>query len=231
MVARTPRPSYWWDSGLYRRWVTAKTVAELLGLGATGLLIALLAPRLETMSPLLLAGLMVVSGIVLEGVLVGALQGRVLKSALPKLSAKHWIGFTALGAGVAWLLGVVPSTLLTFEAEVGTAPPEPSTFLVLALAALMGLALGPVLATPQWVVLRRHVNRALWWIPANALAWALGMVIIFAGIDLMMATPSLILRALLGVSTLTLTGAGVGAVHGLVLLRLLKRPPPPPSFG
>ena len=221
LTARTFHPSSWWDSRLYTRWVGANTLAELAGLGATGALIALLAPRLETVSAIALAGLMVVSGILLEGVVVGALQWWALKDALPGLKARTWLGFTALGAGIAWTLGVVPSTLLNVEAEAGAEWAEPSTALVLGLAALMGLALGPVLATPQWVVLRKHVAKAAWWIPANALAWAFGMVIIFSGTDAMMASALPFTRVVIGLGTLTLTGAVVGAVHGLALVWLV----------
>lgn len=47
------------------------------------------------------------------------------------------------------------------------------------LAWLTGFALGVTLSVPQWLVLRRYVKRAVWWILANAVAWAFGMQIIF----------------------------------------------------
>lgn len=222
-MTRTFPPSSWWDSGLYARWIGANTLAELIGLGATGVLVALLAPKLETLNSLVLAGSMVATGLLSEGLVVGALQWWVLREVLTNLEAKTWLGFTMLGAGIAWSLGVLPSALLNFEAEAGGAPPEPSAALVYGLAALMGLALGPMLATPQWVALRQHVAKAVWWIPANALAWAFGMVIIFVGIDLMMAGTSLLSQIAVGLGTLTLTGAVVGAVHGIALVWLVRQ--------
>lgn len=58
--------------------------------------------------------------------------------------------------------------------------------------------------------------------PANALAWACGMVVIFAGIDLALGdgfSPSVVLSLAL---TLACAGALVGAVHGLALVWLLR---------
>jgi hypothetical protein len=43
---------------------------------------------------------------------------------------------------------------------------------IYALAAGMGLILGTILGVPQWLALRRHVPKAGWWVPANALAWS-----------------------------------------------------------
>lgn len=42
---------------------------------------------------------------------------------------------------------------------------------------LSGAAIGASLGLTQWVVLRRHVARAGWWVPASALAWVVGWII------------------------------------------------------
>ena len=63
------------------------------------------------------------------------------------------------------------------------APPEIAEWMVYLLAASMGLVFGPILGAPQWWVLRRWVDKAIWWIPANAVAWAGGMVAIFVGMN------------------------------------------------
>jgi len=117
---------------------------------------------------------------------------------------------------------MVPSTLLSLGSGGGASPAEPGKAKVLGLAFLMGLALGPVLGVAQWLALRQFVRRAALWVPANALAWACGMVVIFAGIDLALGggfgagiMPILAL-------TLACAGALVGAVHGLALVWLLR---------
>jgi hypothetical protein len=60
------------------------------------------------------------------------------------------------------------------------------------------------------------------WIPANALAWALGMAVIFAGIDPAVGGGSRFLT----VAVLALPPSCVrvvGATHGLALVCLLRR--------
>ena len=89
-----------------------------------------------------------------------------------------------------------------------------------------GLFLGAVLGIPQWLVLRRVVKGAWLWIPANCLAWALGMPVIFAMVDrayAVYAAGSIAGAVVVLAGTLALTGAVVGAVHGLALVKLVSR--------
>ena len=74
----------------------------------------------------------------------------------------------------------------------------------------------------QWFALRRYVSRAALWMPANALAWAFGIVVIFTGIDPAISGGfDLRSVAILGL-TLACAGAVVGAIHGLALVWLLR---------
>jgi hypothetical protein len=88
------------------------------------------------------------------------------------------------------------------------------------LAAAMGVVLGPILGVPQWLALRQHARRAIWWIPANAAAWALGMPVVFVGAG---SAPPGGLLGLVATALLTAMVAGgvVGAVHGLALIWLV----------
>ncbi|MBE0477239.1 MAG: hypothetical protein IBX62_09100 [Coriobacteriia bacterium] len=211
---------------LWVRWVGANAIGELVGLGGTLALVAGLWGVLDR-SPLPVALALALAiaavGALVEGVAVGGLQGLVLRLALPALPLPRWVVFTALGAFVAWSLGMLPSTLL---AAGGNGAPaagaaEPSTVVQLLLAAGMGAALGPFLGVPQWLVLRRFVPRAGWWIPANSAAWALGMPVVFAAMSFVTPeTRPATIAAVLAASLLA-TGAVVGAVHGAVLVRLL----------
>jgi hypothetical protein len=133
-----------------------------------------------------------------------------------------------LGAGVAWLLGMLPSTMMALLAEDhGQAAIEPPSAAVrFGLAALLGLVAGPVLGFAQWLVLRRHRPGAWRWLGANAAAWAAGMPLIFLGMDLLPWE-----RGGLGVaagiySVCAAAGLVVGAIHGRVLLRVAGEPPP-----
>jgi hypothetical protein len=212
--------------GVWWRWVVANAVAECLGLGLSTGVAVLVLTRDEPSAAAVVAGAVaVVASGAVEGLAVGWAQWRVLRRPLPAVPARAWIVATMLGALVAWTLGMLPTTLLDLGAMGGTAgeATEPPTWLQLVLATGMGLVLGPVLAVFQWRVLRRHLLGAGWWIPANALAWAAGMPLVFlvaGGMPVGVAPVGVV--ALVAV-TLFASGAVVGAVHGTVLLRLLRR--------
>jgi hypothetical protein len=148
----------------------------------------LVEPKSGWLATLLTAFLAIVLGAIVEGGIVGYAQWQALHPFLPDVPRVSWIRATMAGAGVAWVLGMVPSTVMSLrEASAGgpssggNAPPEMEGPIVYLLAALMGLLLGPILGAFQWKVLRRHIDNALLWLPANGLAWALGMAAIFLG--------------------------------------------------
>ena len=212
--------------GFWLRWVGANALAEMIGLGVAGIVgakvfaaePATLGQALASVVPAILTG-------ILEGLVVGWAQWSVLRRRLPDLRARSWISATALGAFVAWCLGMLPSTIMSLTPQPAAAQAGPSPFdgpLVYPLAMAMGAVLGVVLGVPQWAVLRRWAPRGWRWIAANSAAWALGMPIIFmvaGGVP-----PSLPVAAIavIVLATLALAGAVVGAVHGAVLVRMLN---------
>src|SRR4051812_17276668 len=130
-------------------WVAANGAGELIGLGIAGLigigLVRGVEALLGTAAPLATAGIMVAAG-TLEGAIVGAAQWRVLHEHFPSIRARAWIIATMLGSLVAWLFGMIPSTLLSLGAEADSAPsPDLPALLFFGLAALLGLVLGPFL--------------------------------------------------------------------------------------
>jgi hypothetical protein len=163
----------------------------------------------------------------LDGGIVGAAQWSVLRVPLPTLSWRSWAGATAQGAGLAWALGMIPSTLMAANQESGSGaagPPsqEPGLLVYYGLAASLGLVAGAILALAQWWVLRRHVPHASLWIAANAAAWAVGMVLVFVGTRLIPASGTAPAIACGILAFVALAGASVGAVHGLGLIWLLR---------
>lgn len=209
---------------LWRAWIWANAWAEFLGLGGTFTLgYGIFAFIPEPKTPLAMLGfilLMTATGI-LEGTIVGWFQWRVLRRRFQDISLKSWWMATLIGALTAWFLGSLPSSIMSLGADASEGVVlEPPMGLVLLLACVMGLVLGVILAYPQWRVLRRYANRAWLWLPANSLAWGVGMAIIFVGIDLAQRLPGFL--GLLGVMGITLlvTGAVVGAIHGAFLIRL-----------
>lgn len=214
------------EASLWLRWVLANAIGEAIGLGGAVFLGATGARYVGEgtgfLAVVVLAVLAVLVGTLIEGTVVGTVQWLVLKGPLPLMRWRMWVLATGAGAFLAWTLGMVPSTILSLGSEGGAPPAEPAEAAVLGLAFLMGLVLGPVLGLAQWLALRRFVRRAALWMPANALAWAFGMVVIFAGMDLALGggfgpgtVPILAL-------TLLWCGTTVGTIHGLALVWLLR---------
>jgi hypothetical protein len=213
----------------YRHWVLANGWSEAAGLGTTFVLGSVLAPAIADLRgvvPVVLGALAAVAlGALLEGVLVGVAQERVLRRGLSALAGGAWIRATALGAAIAWSLGMVPSTFLTLADSAASSPPaEPGAFTQYVLAAALGAVTGPVLGMAQWTVLRRHVRAAGRWLWANALAWAVGMPFVFLGMAYVPWTASVMARFASIYAVCAGVGVVVGAIHGLVLLRLLSMP-------
>ncbi len=229
LVSSPPRRTTATDRRLWWRWVGANAWSEAIGLGASAAVGGLLLTRTTTAADVVAgAALVVLVAGAAEGGVVGWAQHRVLRTRLPEVPARRWIGATVIGATIAWTLGMVPSTLLDL-AEVGDASapaPEPGLLLRLGLAMLLGLMAGPILGGAQAWVLRDHLARAWRWLPANAAAWAVGMPVIFLVAGALPASwhPAALL-AVAGV-TLALVGAVVGAIHGAVLVHMLREPRP-----
>lgn len=212
---------------LYREWIAANGLAEAAGLGTTFVLGRALAPILSAGSSALgiIAGALgaVAAGILLEGAVVGCCQGWVLRRHFPTIRFAAWVRATMIGAGVAWLIGMIPSTaigLIQLAAAGGPAAPggppaqEPPKLLQYGLAVLLGAATGPILGAVQARALVRLRPPVKGWIVANAAAWALGMLVIFAGMDQLPWTRGG-LPLMLGVYLVCgLAGLAVGAVHG-----------------
>jgi hypothetical protein len=207
---------------LWRRWVLANSLGELVGLGLTfaigiGLFSGLAeAPGLS--AALLSAALMTITG-ALEGAIVGTAQWLVLKKAFVTLSRSTWVWATIIGAVLAWGAGSIPMILASSSPEsAAAAAPEPPQSLMLAMASGIGLVAGAVLSAAQAVVLRKHVTRAWRWLPANAVAWAVGMPLIFGAIDLAQLVGKPWASVLVLAGAIALVGALVGAIHGLVVV-------------
>jgi hypothetical protein len=99
---------------------------------------------------------------VIIGTAVGLGQWLALRRSLP--GSAWWIVATLIGFGVGKLLGDAIAEQIS-----GTLG-----------YVLSGAAIGAVLGVAQWVVLRRHVGEAWWWVVASAVAWAVGWGLISA---------------------------------------------------
>lgn len=213
------------DAIIWLRWVLANAAGEAVGLSAVLLVgFGVLGPRLGGLTGAWPAVLGLVAGVLLgifEGVVVGAVQGAVLRLRLPSVSLRTWILATVIGAMVAWGLGMLPSALMSADASGGQAAAEMPEWLTYVMAAGMGAVAGVILALAQWVALRSQVRRAGLWLPANALAWLCGMPLVFLGMGAVPAGASVLQALPIVVAATTLAGAVVGAIHGLVLVKIV----------
>lgn len=216
-----------WRHKFWQRWVVANALGELAGLGTlAGVAFFLFqgaGEPTDITQALAFAGVFVLLG-AFEGLVIGLAQRHVLRTLLP--SVRSWVLATVVGAMVAWAVGMVPSTVASLVQQGATAaaaPFEPPLPLILLLAAALGAVAGPMLAIFQWLSLRKVLPGKAWlWLPANAVAWALGMPIVFLGAqanELTSSTPVIAFLAALGILS---AGAVVGAVHGRVLLGLAQ---------
>lgn len=210
---------------LWRDWVAANTLGEALGLGVA-FVIAIGVAQAYTIPPaaeILLGTAAFLAIGAYEGAIVGAAQWLVLRRVIPSLRARDWIGATAVGAVIAWMLGRIPSAFADWKSTSGdVVQAEPSLLMILVLSAAAGATLGVILGVAQWVVLRGHVRRAGLWIGANALAWMAGMPLIFLAAGLPSPHTSAPAIGALVMSAVAVAGAVAGAIEG-VFLRLLLR--------
>jgi hypothetical protein len=213
---------------LWLRWVAANALGEMFGLGLTLAVGALVISSLgdqQNVLIILLTFLVAVASGAIEATLVGLAQWWALHPWFPMLKRTSWWLATLIGALAAYVLGYLPSTLMSLgeqASQTQTPAAEPAQWLVILLAGGLGAVGGVVLAFPQWLTLRRKVQGASIWIPANMLAWLVGMPIIFWGIDAAQKLDRLFWLIIFIAGVLLLVGAVVGAIHGYFLTRLAK---------
>jgi hypothetical protein len=200
---------------VWRRWTVATFLGETAGFLVPVLAVLLGADQLP--EPLRI--LVLVSAGAGEGAVLGAAQAHVLGRELRRLRARDWIVRTALGAALAWAIGLTPAAL----GDRLTAWPVGA---VLALGVLAGLVLLLSIGVAQWTVLRRHVPRAGRWIAWTAFAWS-GALAVF----MLVATPlwqpgqGAVLIGLIGVVAGCLMALTMAAITGWGLVRLLLGSP------
>lgn len=214
MLESTKR--YW----LY--WTAACGAGEFCGIGVAAGIAVLhftLLGEPQTIGQKIAVIFVMIAAGVIEGLVTGYFQWFILKKRYLNMRARNWLGFTALGAATAWLLGMIPSVFFASDAS-SSATMEFSTGQTTLLAALMGIFLGALFGLFQWIELKRHASRAGLWILANTLGWTVGLAIIFIGASIPSVETELAVTIVIGTLSGLLAGLSVGAVTGLFLVRL-----------
>ena len=202
---------------LFRRWVVAFTLGELVGFGALpvagGVLAYWLTAGLDATPRALALYAVAVLGGLGEGYVLARFQLAVLRRTALRVDEGRWARDTALAAAAAWALGMLPATL---DDVIGLAPAAQVALWVPA-AILILLSIGGAQAR----VLAGRVPRPRRWLYANVGGWLLGLPWTFflPGVLPDEAPPAAFAGAMLigGV----LMGATAGAVTGRTLLVLV----------
>ncbi len=204
------------QSSLYRRWVFAFTVGELVGFGgipvAGGVLVFWFTPEVDVgMRAIVLYTVAVIGGLG-EGMVLGWFQARVLREVIIGFDARRWILFTAFAAGFAWACGMLAPTLddliglSVFEQVVIWVP---SSVLIL-------FSIG----TAQALAVRGLVRNAQQWVWANAVGWLLGLPWTLVLPALLPESSPVVAWIGVFVFAGVLMGATAGAVTGWSVLKM-----------
>jgi hypothetical protein len=200
------------DRGVLRSWILWTTGAEFVGFVVPASVGALTAQA----RPLVAIPLLLLAGAV-EGFILGAAQGRVLSSVLPRLAWPRWAVVTSAAAVLAWLIGLLPAAAQESWQD------WPAALQILA-ATVGGVVLLGSIGTAQWTVLRHHVARAGRWIWITAAAWLLGLAAFMLLASPLwhegQSTPVVVAIGALGGLVMAVT---VAVVTGLGLRNLLRR--------
>lgn len=201
----------WW------RWTVATTLGEFVGFAVPvmvgALVVAMLGTAALVTNDLILTIALSIAGLA-EGSALAYAQWRVLRLRLPRITVRDWVVPTALAAGIAYPFGMTPSILAN------VVPLGSPLFIASIVVASVFILLS--IGTAQWLTLRHHLPRAGWWIPANVLAWLVGLPAPFIGIALVPDDSPTLLFILVGILSGLLMGIAVGAITGLALVRLLR---------
>jgi hypothetical protein len=195
---------------LLTAWVIACAVGELVGFLVPAAVGATLAQSDSgwAVPALVLAG-------AVEGAVLGVATAFVLRHAVRDFRPQPWVAATAVGAAVAWLLGLLPSvTVRTWQSW-------PLFPMVVAGAVLAVLLLCSVGAAQAWA-LRGYVAGPWRWVPASAVAWCAGLAAfgLFTS-PLWQEGQAPWLVALIGAAGAVQMAVVMALVSGVFLLRLL----------
>jgi len=189
----------------HSEWILACVQGELVGfippavVGAT--LVALDASEVVLVFGLVIAG-------VVEGMILGRAQARVIGRLLPSVSG--WATATAVAAGLAWLAGMGGSSSVQAVGPMGLAIAGPGWAVgLLAMGVLQARCLRPAVLEP---------NR---WIPATTMAWLIGVTIPVAALSVIPNGWPLVAHIIVAVAAAVAMGATVGAITARTLFRFV----------
>ena len=204
---------------IYRNWVVACTIGELVGFGGLPVFGAAIALWLtsgldDTVRSLVLYAVAIVGGLG-EGAVLAWFQSRVLVVHIPGFNARRWMIATATAAAIAWACGMLAPTL---DDVVGI-----SLAVQISIWAVASPVMLVSIGFAQALVLRGAVENPSTWIVANAAGWLAGLPWTFVLPALLPESAPMAVWIATFVVAGVLMGVTVGLVTGIGLLRLRTR--------
>jgi hypothetical protein len=158
---------------LFKKWVLANFIAELLGLG----IIAFLATIFPIYDNQNLQIVLILPG-VFQGLILGVAQWLVLRRYMR--NSIWWVLATIIGCFFGWLLVLFVSAIALFTMAVTQ---KELDFITALLGVIwLATAVGMLIGLPQGLVftsLKVKFYKVVWWINVNALAWILRLFLVF----------------------------------------------------
>src|SRR5437763_7769692 len=111
-----------WNWNVWFQWILANAIGETVGLGGTLVIGGLLLLNAQkTIGVVPAAALAVLAGTFIEGVVVGTAQWLVLHRPIKSIRWRVVVLATAIGAFIAWTMGMIPGTFMFTSADTGGA--------------------------------------------------------------------------------------------------------------
>jgi len=206
---------------IYAIWILATAIGAGIGFGFSGAVIL----KLKSLGG-------IIWSIFLLGVGTGGTQWIILRRYLQKNG--WWILATTCGWAFSLMIAARASVLLEFKLEDWTAE-ENWTLLVLGILTL-GIVLGIIIGTSQWLVLQKQFEKSLLWILFSVFGWFIGVgagsfvgTILYNFLQeyaiwasrLTVINPHALIIWSVILAGIT-TGGIVGAITGILLIRFLQ---------
>lgn len=150
-----------------------------------------------------------------EGAVLGFAQSIVLRRYIEEFAWGKWILATAIAAALAWIMGMLPSSIESIG--------KLNLIVLVVGAALLGILFLLSIGFAQWLVLRRYISGAGSWILINAIAWPIGVAVPVIALSLVPENSGVVVWIIVGILSGVLMGIVVGAITGYVLVRLLDK--------
>jgi hypothetical protein len=205
---------HWQGLKVWEQWLIATAIAQLVSLGiltAANALIQL------TVNPNISVVLILVG--ILQGASLGFAQWCVLRQYIRHIG--WWIVATIVGALLAWGLGTMVDVLIALFIALSIKVGTVKTIATLVGIFLLGTGVGTILGYAQWLVLESHIRNSFIWIIANAIAWAVGLLLAFMSVGFVRLDEFTAHNAIVWVTTGTSMGAVIGGITGIALIWLL----------